>query len=251
MTAKDDYESYMAARHRPSHGGRTASRWAAFLLPHLRPGMRLLDLGCGPGSITVGLGADAVGVDIAPVPIDGVPVAAADGVALPFRDGSFDALYANAVLQHVPDPLAVLVEARRVARPGAVVGVGDADWDGILFHPRDPRIERGNAIHEALRPGSSVRVGRELRGLLEAAGFERCSASATGHAEGTADAAGWLAAFESSWFAAPEVVAYAVSLGAASAGEMAAIAEAWTRWAADPGAFVARFWITALGWVPA
>src|SRR5688500_7195972 len=123
MTAKDDYDRYMAARHRPAHGRRTASRWAAFLLPHLRPGMRLLDLGCGPGSITVGLGVDAIGVDIAPVPIDGVPVAAADAAALPFGDGSFDALYANAVLQHVPDPLAVLVEARRVARPGAVVGV--------------------------------------------------------------------------------------------------------------------------------
>lgn len=55
---------------------------------------------------------------------------------------------------------------------------------------------------------------------------------------------------ESSWFAAPEVVAYAVELGAAEAGEMAAIAGAWTRWATDPGAFVALFWITALGWVP-
>ena len=48
---------------------RTAARSAAFLLPHLRPGMRLLDFGCGPGSITVGLAGvvapgEVVGVDI-------------------------------------------------------------------------------------------------------------------------------------------------------------------------------------------
>jgi SAM-dependent methyltransferase len=252
--AEDDYDRYMAARHRPAHGRRTAERWAGFLLPHLRPGMRVLDLGCGPGSITADLatrGFAAVGVDVSPVAVDGVPVAGADGAELPFRAASFDAVYANAVLQHVRDPLAVLVEARRVARPGAVVGVGDADWGGMLHHPADPLIERGHEVREALRPGTSVRVGRELRALLGAAGFERAEASATAHAEGSAEAVGRVAGFEASWFAAPEVVAYAEALGASDAGEMAAIAEAWTRWSAAPGAFVARFWVTALAWAPA
>jgi SAM-dependent methyltransferase len=221
-----------------------------FLLPHLRPGMRLLDLGCGPGSITAGLGVDAIGVDISPVAIDAVPVVAADAAALPFAAGSFDALYANAVLQHVADPLAVLTEARRVARPGAVIGVGDADWDGVLSHPHDPAIDRGHAIQEALRPAGDVRVGRELRGLLAAAGFERCEASATGHAEGSAEAVGRVAWFESSWFSAPEVVAHVADLGLSDPAEMAAIADAWSRWAAHPGAFLARFWITALAWAP-
>ncbi len=50
---------------------RTAERFAAQLLPHLRPGMRLLDCGCGPGSITVGLASvvapgEVVGVDLEP-----------------------------------------------------------------------------------------------------------------------------------------------------------------------------------------
>jgi SAM-dependent methyltransferase len=251
--AKQDYDDYMAARHRPAHGRRTAERWAGFLLPHLGPGMRLLDLGCGPGSITADLatrGIPATGVDLDPVPVDGVAVAGADGATLPFRDGSFDALYANAVLQHVPDPLAVLVEARRVARPGAVIGVGDADWGGMLHHPADPLIARGYEVHEAMRPGTSVRVGRELRDLLAAAGFVRAEASATAQGEGSTEAVGLIAWFEGSWFAAPEVVAYAEALGASDAGEMAAIADAWTRWAAAPGAFVARFWITALAWAP-
>ena len=51
-----------------SHAKRTAETDAAFFLPHLKPGMRLLDAGCGPGSITVGLAlrvepAHAVGID--------------------------------------------------------------------------------------------------------------------------------------------------------------------------------------------
>ena len=243
----------MRARHRPAHARRTAERWAAFLLPHLRPGMRLLDLGCGPGSITAGLAAGlrAVGVDRAPVAIETVPVAAADAAALPFPDASFDALYANALLQHVADPLAVLREARRVARPGAVIGVADADWGGVLMHPADPALDRGQAIRAALRPAGDVTVGRQLRSLLAAAGFERGEASATAGADGASDAARRLAAFEASWFEAPDVVDLVAELGIAGPDEMAAIAAAWARWGDDPGAFAARFWVTALAWAPA
>jgi SAM-dependent methyltransferase len=254
VTAKDDYEAFLACRHGPAHGRRTADRWAAFLRPHLRPGMRLLDLGCGPGSITAGLAGDGVapvGIDRSPVRIEGIPVAGADGASLPFPAASFDALYANALLQHVPDPLAVLREARRVARPGAVIGVGDADWDGVLSHPSDPHLERGHAIREALRPDGDVRVGRKLRGLLAAAGFERAEVSATAAAEGSDEAVRRLAAFEGSWFAVPEVITYVAELGLADPDEMASIAAAWDAWAADPGAMVARFWITAIAWAPA
>jgi SAM-dependent methyltransferase len=252
VTARHDYERYMRARHRPAHGRRTAERWAAFLLPHLRPGMRLLDLGCGPGSITSELaaGLSAVGVDLDPLAIEAVPVAAADAAALPFPDACFDALYANALLQHVADPLAVLREARRVARPGAVIGVGDADWGGVLMHPADPALDRGQSIRAALRPGGDVRVGRQLRSLLAAAGFERCEASATGGADGTGDAARRLAACEASWFEASDVVALVAERGIARPNEMAAIAAAWARWGEDPGAFAARFWVTALAWAP-
>jgi SAM-dependent methyltransferase len=252
--AESDYERYLRELHRPAHGRRTADRWAGFLLPHLRPDMRLLDLGCGPGSITAGLGQQAgvaaFGVDLDAVRIESVPVAAADGAALPFADASFDALFANAVLQHVHDPSAVLREARRVARPGAVIGVGDADWGGALVHPADPAIDRAFEIRERMRNRGDVRVGRALRDLLAGAGFERAEASVVGHADGTADAAGWYGLSEAGWFAAPAVVAVAGERRIATADEMAACAEAWTRWAGHPGAFAARFWVTALAWAP-
>jgi SAM-dependent methyltransferase len=249
-TTAEAYDRFLSERHRPAHGRRTAERWAAFLLPHLRPDMRLLDLGCGPGSITAGLGTRSIGVDLSPVAVAGVPVVRGDGGALPFQDAAFDAIFANALLQHVGDPLAVLTEARRVARPGAVIGVGDADWDSRLLHPEDPLLERGDRIREAVRTTGDVRIGRRLRELLTAAGFVAVELTVTGTAAGTPEAVAGAGAFEGSWFEAPAVVAHVTELGLSEPDEMAAIARAWRRWSTEPGACSASTWFTAVGWAP-
>jgi ubiquinone/menaquinone biosynthesis C-methylase UbiE len=124
---------------------RTASQEAAFFLRFLRPGMRVLDLGCGPGSITLGLAeavapGEMVGVDVQPSQVaQAQALSAARGVMnvrfevadvyrLPFPDGSFDALFAHAVLMHLREPARALVEVRRVLRPGGIVGVRDSDF---------------------------------------------------------------------------------------------------------------------------
>ena len=100
---------------------RTAFNSADFFLPHLRPGMNVLDCGCGSGTITIGLAeavspGEVVGVDHEPVQVeqaralaaergvDGVRFETADLFALPFADGTFDAAFAHAVLMHVGDP---------------------------------------------------------------------------------------------------------------------------------------------------
>lgn len=247
---RDDYQDYLVRRHRPAHGRRTAHRWAGFLLPHLHSDMRVLDLGCGPGSITAGLTGRAIGLDAHPVPIAGTPVAGGDGAALPFADSVFDAIYVNALLQHVTDPLAVLREARRVAKPGAVIGVGEADWGTRIMHPHDPLLDRGQEIQESVRDTGNVRVGRELRGLLSGAGFEQVELATEGRVVGSELALGHMAAFERAWFEAPEAVDYVTELGASDAEEMAQIAAAWTRWSADPAACAADQWFTAVAWSP-
>ena len=121
---------------------RTGWTHAAFILPYLRPGMRLLDIGCGPGSITLDLAehvapGEVIGIDREPLQLEraralaverGVAnarFATGDAYALPFPGASFDAVFANAVLMWLRDPLAALKEFRRVLRPAGVAGISD------------------------------------------------------------------------------------------------------------------------------
>ena len=239
-------------RRRPNHAGRTAETQAAFLLPYLRPGMALLDLGCGPGSITTGLAAavapgPTTGIDIDPQPIGGVEVVSGDVMNLPFPDASFDAIYASAVLQHLADPLGALCEARRVARPGAVIGVVDADWDGELLHPTSPVLSRSMELARRLREGTGPFVGRRLRHLLHEAGFRDVQGSARAIHHGTEDEARGFGTFTASLFRYPSTVEQAVARGWATAEELDEMSRAWTEWGEHPGAFVARFWCEAIG----
>src|SRR5947209_10794254 len=120
-----------------SHRWRTAENSAAYLLPHLRPGLSLLDVGCGPGSLTADLAVRVapgrvVAIDSASTPLEEARSAAAaagvevdvrvgDAYAIDLPDDSVDLVHAHQVLQHVTDPVAVLREMARVCKPGSVV----------------------------------------------------------------------------------------------------------------------------------
>jgi SAM-dependent methyltransferase len=119
------YEAYI---------GRWSRRVAAEFVPRLRvpPGRRWLDVGCGTGSLaTAALALAApsamVGVDrslgflAGATAGDRATFCAADARALPFRDGTFDAVVSGLALNFVPDPARAAAELARVARPGAVV----------------------------------------------------------------------------------------------------------------------------------
>ncbi|MEX2225303.1 MAG: methyltransferase domain-containing protein [Dehalococcoidia bacterium] len=253
--------------HSPAHARRTAQRNAAFLLPHLTPNMRLLDVGCGPGSITIGLAAalapgETTGVDASDEAIDSarrrateenctnVRFEVADAYALPFEDATFDAAFMHAVLQHLADPLAALREVRRVLKPGGVIGVADADYDGSIIAPDDPMLRRSFDVMAALRERGTgdVRVGKRLRSLLHEAGFERTVASANAQSDGTADAVRWTGEFQAQYYAAPAFVDHVALTGIATRDEMDAMSNAWRAWSTHPGAFWARFHCEAVGW---
>ncbi|MEX2080348.1 MAG: methyltransferase domain-containing protein, partial [Dehalococcoidia bacterium] len=184
------YRAWRSETHRPAQGRRTAEQWAGFLLPRLKPTDRLLDIGCGPGSITFGLAAavpdgEVVGVDTDAYAIESctklaevrgitnIRFARADGRDLPFEAGEFDAVFLCAVLQHVGDPETVVAEARRVLRPGGLLAVTDADLGSAILWPEDATVTGWMELSERFRvaDGGTPRIGRMLPGLLANSGF--------------------------------------------------------------------------------
>jgi SAM-dependent methyltransferase len=239
------FDRAVRQRLRPAHAQRTAESHAAFFLPYLKPGMALLDLGCGPGSITVGLAAKVApgpttGVDLEPALPEGaggVTLVQADVNHLPFPDASFDAVFACALLQHLPDPLPAL----------RVIGVTDIDTAASIIEPSDPWLAMSFAISAELRAGSP-QTGRRLRGLLHEAGFHRCTADARAFHHGDPEGTKALADFNESWYTTPEIVERVVARGLATAEEMTAMSAAWAAWGRQPGAFYAGFWCEVIGW---
>jgi ubiquinone/menaquinone biosynthesis C-methylase UbiE len=177
---------------------RTAAGFAAFFLPLLRPGMSLLDCGCGPGSITADLAravspGEAVGLDFQQSQIDAAAsLATARGVSnarfvrgdiyqLPFGEATFDAAYANMVMEHLSQPLAALREMHRVLKPGGVVGVQSPDFGSMMLAPEVPLLARALELCIRFRRynGGDPGVGRKLRAYMIDAGFGCAEASAT------------------------------------------------------------------------
>lgn len=255
------YLEWRNAIHAPAQSRRTAERNARFLLPHLSTGMRLLDVGCGGGSITLGLAATVAPGEVIGIDVDGSVIAAArktasvstnlsfevaDAEDLPFADASFDAIFCHAVLQHLETPLQAMREARRVLRPGGVIGVADADIDGWIIAPANEWLNLAATILTKTR--RHARIGKELRSLLHEAGFSRVVGSATAGYQGVQSLIEMDARFWSNYFAAPPFVDWVVLNDWAAREEMAAISAAYREWGNDPGAFSAAFWCEAVGW---
>ena len=194
-----------------AHAQRTAEEAAAFLLNHLTPGMRVLDIGCGPGSITIGLARYAapggtVGIDQSEEAltvaralageqrVTNVRFQQADVYGLPFADESFDVVYGHQILQHLADPVAALVEARRVLRSGGYLAMRDADYGTMTHHPHFPMIDRWLEVyHQVARAnGGQPDAGRRLLEWVHAAGVDHAHPTASSWLYATPDdRAGW------------------------------------------------------------
>lgn len=236
-----------------SHRTRTAENSAAYLLPELRPGLSLLDVGSGPGTITAGLAARvAPGRVTALETSDGVlqhtrdemagrgcrtvDFVVGDVLALDFRAASFDVVHAHQVLQHLADPVAALREMVRVCRPGGLVAARDGDYGGFIWYPQNPGLERWNELyHAAARAnGGEPDAGRRLLAWARAAGCRDVRTSSSTWCYGDPASRAEWGGMWADRIVSSDIAAQLLSSGLATADELRQIAAAWHDWAAEP-----------------
>ena len=245
---------------------RSAERYADFVLPLLSHEDRVIDVGCGPGSITLGLARDVehvTGVDVdeeefadarvyaSSQGVDNVTFRQGSIYELSFEDSTFDAATLFAMLETLDDPLAGLAEVRRVLKPGAILGASSIEYGGLVLRgPDEPLLRRFYELRLAIwKDQGDVHPyrGRELRGLLRAAGFTDVEANLTYFSYGTekhvrAFGLGRAEDCRDEWY-----VEGVTRLGLAGREELDALERTWTRWAESPDAFAAFAWGRATG----
>lgn len=256
MTGKPQSAVYTHGHREPvlrSHRSRTAANSAGYLLAELRPGQRVLDVGCGPGTITADL-ADLVGPQGRVVAVDtsrqvldeaaahvagrgvgNVVFEVADVHGLPYADGAFDVVHAHQVLQHVTDPVAALREMRRVTAPGGVVAVRDVDYASMTWYPQSPGLDRWLELYRriARANGGEPDAGRRLKAWARAAGFTEVTATASTWTYETAEQRAWWGGMWAERILASGIADTAVADGHADRAELERISRAWQEWVAD------------------
>lgn len=241
-----------------SHRWRTAENSAAYLLESLEPGLDVLDVGCGPGNITIDLASRVspgrtVGIDAAAPIIDearaaargqgvvGVEFEVADVYDLPFADATFDVVHAHQVLQHLSDPDAALRQMRRVCRAGGVVAARDGDYEAMTWFPESDGLDRWLDLYRAVARsnGGEPDAGRWLLRWAHEAGFADVRSSASAWCFATVEDRVWWGGLWADRVTVSALADQAVDRGFATRADLAEIAEAWRRWAADPDGWFA------------
>ncbi len=241
-----------------SHEWRTAENSAPHLLGHLRPGQRLLDLGCGPGTITADLAervapGEVVGIDPSADVIEraranvaarpgGIPAGlrfeVGDGYRLAFDDASFDVVHAHQVLQHLTDPVAALREARRVLASGGLLAVRDSDYGAFVWSPDDTRLDRWLELYHQVTTANhaDADAGRHLPGWVRAAGFTDLEVSSSTWTFADADTRAWWGDLWAERAVASAFATQAIEYRLSDKAELASISDAFRDWAAAPDA---------------
>lgn len=239
-----------------SHSERSAADSAGFLLPHLDASMRLLDVGCGPATISCDLAGhvrEVVGIEPPGTVLDtarsntatrgiaNISFETASVYELPFEDDSFDVAYAHQVLQHLSDPVAAIKEMVRVTASGGVVALRDADYHAFAWHPQPPELDRWMELYQAVarRNDAEPNAGRYLLEWALAAGVPRSTitASASTWLKDTPEATNvwgqtWRDRSIKSSFAEQ-----AIEYGLTTTEELQAISAAWLKWGTHKAAW--------------
>ncbi len=251
-------ESYTHGHHESvlrSHRWRTVDNSAQYLVERLRPGQTLLDVGCGPGTLTVDLARQVapgrvVGVDAAEAVLtsarehaasEGVEVEflGANAYELPFDDDTFDIVHVHQLLQHLSDPIAAIRELRRVAKPGGVVAVRESDYAAMAWYPSLPGLTEWNLLyHEVTQAyGFEADAGRRLFAWFQEAGFDVAGLlpSSSTWCYATPEAREWWGGLWAERCIESNFAVQAKEAGLADDVALESLAHDWHQWAKDPG----------------
>ncbi|WP_460852862.1 class I SAM-dependent methyltransferase [Nocardioides montaniterrae] len=238
-----------------SHRWRTAENSAAYLLPHLRPGQSLLDVGAGPGTITADLAARVDRVTATEVGADELELSrataaqrgvanidfrVADVHALDIEDGTFDVTHAHQVLQHVGDPVQALREIARVTRPGGLVAARDSDYAAMCWWPRLPELDEWMALYQsaARANGGEPDAGRRLLSWARRAGLTDVIATSSTWCFATPEDRDWWGGMWTDRIVESAMARQVVDNGLATPADLQRISAGWRRWTeADDGWF--------------
>ena len=236
-----------------SHRWRTAENSAAYLLPHLKSGDRVLDLGCGPGTITADLATlvspgrvtaleitdaalDLARTEIARRELTSVDFVVGDVHGLDFADDTFDVVHAHQVLQHVADPVAALREMRRVTRAGGLIAVRDSDYAAFTWFPELPELDEWLALYQRVARGNGGEpdAGRRLLSWAHAAGLTDVTATSSTWCFADDEDRSWWGGMWADRVLKSDMARTALDTGAATPEDLQRISAGWRTWAADP-----------------
>ncbi|KAJ9216557.1 hypothetical protein DTO166G4_1773 [Paecilomyces variotii] len=234
-----------------THQWRTVKNSAAYLLPYLRPNMAILDVGCGPGTLTTDLArhvpdGHVTGIETTDAPLGearkfaeqaGVKnVSFTEGDVLNlenYKDETFDVVHAHQVLQHVPDPVKALSEMRRVTKKGGIVAARESA--DMTWYPRLKGLDDFFDVYMkvAKAKGGNPNPGSYIHVWAQEAGFARDDVTCTAGAwcfSSPQDRQYWGGAF-SERVISPGYVENAVNGGVCKKDDLERISESWKEWA--------------------
>ena len=225
-----------------SHRWRTAENSCAYLLPHLRSDMSLLDVGCGPATITADLATRVASVTGIDPSASVIAEAQRDFPALDLRvgdlfteTGHYDVVHAHQVLQHLADPVGAL---RKMGELGDVVAARDSDYAWFHWTPDSADLDRWREIYFAVtrHNGANADAGRHLLRWAHEAGFADVTYTTSTWTFATpADRAWWCGLWADRCIDS-SFAEQAVEYGISTVDELTSLAASWREWAKDDDA---------------